>query len=223
MQEKLNESVLNLESMVSKDEEFECYFLSDDEFEALDISFPEEEDTRNSLQSDSIEVENVLNEEVRLNKEDSFDSLTISEKTVEDRPKEIELEELRLDTFIPSMSPPVSRSSSVEKGVISIIYAPTGKRVLFSQSLINDLGIDDMIQIGYTDSQLLLGSNLGPHYKNRKLKKQKFKSVLYDAALIKELINQFALDYQGVTSRTFDDVSFKQVQGNKVAVISIKK
>lgn len=222
MNDKLNESVLNVETTVSKDEEFGNFFLAGEEFEPLDFSFPEEEEKGDSIQSNSIEVENVLKEEAPLSEENSFDSFTISEKTIEDYSEQIDLEELRLDTFISSTSSPVSKSSSVEKGVLSIIFAPTGKRITFDQSLINDLGIDNIIQIGYNDSQLLIGSNLGSQYKNRKLKKQKLKSVLYDAALIKELIKQFTLDYKDVTSRTFDEVSFKQVQGNKVALITIQ-
>lgn len=208
---------------VADDQEFDSFYLSDEEIGALDLSFTEEENTGDNVQSDSTEVDKELNEEVASNAEDSFDSFTIPEKMAEDHPEEIDLEELVLDSFTPSTSTPISKVEQVTKGIVSIIFAKTGKRITFDHSLIDDLGLDGTIQVGYNDRQLLLGSNLDSQYQNRTFRKQGAKYVLYDAALIKELIKHFNLDYNNVTSRTFDDVMYKQHQGRKVALITIKK
>lgn len=220
---KLNTVQIEGVVAVADNQEFDSVDLSDGEIKTLDLPFPEEENTWDNVQSDSTEVDKALNEEVASNAEDSFDSFTIPEKTVEDHAEEIGLEELVLDSFTPSTSTPISKVASVTKGLVSIIYAKTGKRITFDQSLIDTLGLDEIIQVGYNDRQLLLGSNLDSQYQNRHFRKQGTKYVLYDAALIQELIKHFNLDYNNVTSRTFDDVVYKQHQGSKVALITIKK
>ena len=136
--------------------------------------------------------------------------------------EDLELDELSLDEFIPAVSKPITKTT-VSKGLVSIIYAKTGKRIVFDQTFVEDLGVDKTLQIGYNDCHLLLGSNLSPSYKDRTLRKQGSKYVLYDSALIQELISNFNLDYTGVTSKTFNQVTYKQCQGNKVALITIKK
>lgn len=208
---------------VADNKEFASVYLSDGEIEGLDFPSSEEKDTWNNVQSDSTELDKTLNEEVASNDENSFDSFIIQEKTPKDHAEEIDLEELVLGSFTPSTSTLISKVSSVTKGLVSIIYAKTGKRITFDQSLIDTLGLDEIIQVGYNDHQLLLGSNLDLQYQNRYFRKQGTKYVLYDAALIQELIKHFNLDYNNVTSHTFDDVIYKQYQGNKVALITIKK
>lgn len=198
MNNNSNKTILNETTMILEDKKLDV-ILTDNDIEALDLGSP----------IDS-----------RVKDEQDFNSFIIPENQVVTA--DYELEALDLDLFVPSRSIPVSKSSSVGKGLVSIIWAPSGKRITFDQSLIHDLGINETIQIGYNENQLLLAADLGTTYKNRKLKQQKSKSVLYDTALIKELIKQFNLDYQDVTSRTFDEVSFKQVQGSKVALITIK-
>ncbi|CUQ18121.1 Uncharacterised protein [Turicibacter sanguinis] len=219
MTNELNTLLLNEVDVESKDKELEALSLNDRDIEALDLDFPNDCGLDEEFESEKT----IMNEEIIVSEEDDFSSFTLPEDPIEETITQNELEELELDLFLPSMSTPVSKVTSVSKGLVSIIYAKTGKRIIFEPTLIEELGLEETIQVGYNDCHLLLGSNLSPQYKNRKLKKQGKKYVLYDAALIQELIKNFNLDYTGVTSRTFDDVIYKQHQGSKVALITIKK
>ncbi len=219
MTNELNTLLLNEVDVESKGKELEALSLNDRDIEALDLDFPNDCGLDEGVESE----ETIMNEERIVSEEDDFSSFILTEDSIEEAITQSELEELELDLFLPSMSTPVSKVTSVSKGLVSIIYAKTGKRIIFEPTLIEELGLEETIQVGYNDCHLLLGSNLSPQYKNRKLKKQGKKYVLYDAALIQELIKNFNLDYTGVTSRTFDDVIYKQHQGSKVALITIKK
>lgn len=219
MTNELNTLLLNEVDVESKGKELEALSLNDRDIEALDLDFPNDCGLDEGFESE----ETIMNEERIVSEEDDFSSFILTEDSIEEAITQSELEELELDLFLPSMSTPVSKVTSVSKGLVSIIYAKTGKRIIFEPTLIEELGLEETIQVGYNDCHLLLGSNLSPQYKNRKLKKQGKKYVLYDAALIQELIKNFNLDYTGVTSRTFDDVIYKQHQGSKVALITIKK
>lgn len=219
MTTELNTLLLNGVDVKSEDKELEAISLNDIDSEALDLDFPNDCGLDEEFES----KETIMNEEIIVSEEDDFSSFTIPEDSIEEAINKSELEELELDLFLPSMSTPVSKVTSVSKGLVSIIYAKTGKRITFDSSLIEDLGLDETLQVGYDHKQLLLGVNLSPQYKNRKLKKQGKKYVLYDSALIQELIQNFNLDYSGVTSQTFDDVTYKKHQGSKVALITIKK
>lgn len=218
MTNELNTLLLNEVDVESKDKELEALSLNDIDIEALDLDFPNDCGLDEEFESEKT----IMNEEIIVSEEDDFSSFTLPEDPIEETITQNELEELELDLFLPSMSTPVSKVTSVSKGLVSIIYAKTGKRIIFDPTLIEDLGLEETIQVGYNDCHLLLGSNLSSQYKNRKLKKQGKKYVLYDAALIQELIKNFNLDYTDVTSRTFDDVIYKQHQGSKVALITIK-
>ena len=219
MPNDLNTFLLNEVDVESKGKELEALSLNDRDIEALDLDFPNDCGLDEEFESEKT----IMNEEIIVSEEDDFSSFTLPEDPIEETITQNELEELELDLFLPSMSTPVSKVTSVSKGLVSIIYAKTGKRITFDSSLIEDLGLDETLQVGYDHKQLLLGVNLSPQYKNRKLKKQGKKYVLYDSALIQELIQNFNLDYSGVTSQTFDDVTYKKHQGSKVALITIKK
>ena len=219
MTNELNTLLLNEVDVESKGKELEALSLNDRDIEVLDLDFPNDCGLDEGFESE----ETIMNEERIVSEEDDFSSFILTEDSIEEAITQSELEELELDLFLPSMSTPVSKVTSVSKGLVSIIYAKTGKRIIFEPTLIEELGLEETIQVGYNDCHLLLGSNLSPQYKNRKLKKQGEKYVLYDAALIQEPIKNFNLDYTGVTSRTFDDVIYKQHQGSKVALITIKK
>lgn len=219
MTTELNTLLLNGVDVKSEDKELEAISLNDIDSEALDLDFPNDCGLDEEFES----KETIMNEEIIVSEEDDFSSFTIPEDSIEEAINKSELEELELDLFLPSMSTPVSKVTSVSKGLVSIIYAKTGKRIVFDQTFVEDLGVDKTLQIGYNDCHLLLGSNLSPSYKDRTLRKQGSKYVLYDSALIQELISNFNLDYTGVTSKTFNQVTYKQCQGNKVALITIKK
>ncbi len=218
MTNELNTLLLNEVDVESKDKELEALSLNDIDSEALDLDFPNDCGLDEEFESE----ETIMNEERIMSEEDDFSSFTLPEDPIEEAITQSELEELELDLFLPSRSTPVSKVTSVSNGLVSIIYAKTGKRITFDPTLIEDLGLEETLQVGYNDCHLLLGSNLSPQYKNRKLKKQGKKYVLYDSALIQELISHFKLDYTDVTSKTFNQVTYKQCQGNKVALITIK-
>lgn len=219
MTNEFNTLLSNEVDVESKDKELEALSLNDREIEALDLDFSMDCELDEEFECGGT----TMGEESIVSEKCEFSSFILTEDSMDESKTESELEELELELFFPAMSKPVSKVTSVSKGMVTIIYAKTGKRMIFDPTLIEDLGLKETIQVGYNDCHLLLGSNLSPQYKNRQLKKQGKKYVLYDAALIQELIKNFNLDYNNITSRTFDDVIYKQHQGSKVALITIKK
>lgn len=236
---------MNLGGLVMKNQNLEMLTISDSEFEELmkesgflmdfnetDLVFQNEEkvDCEEGQGEKSFELQEIQETNLVVDSEyDDFETFEICEEDIQEiqgecslDKEDLELDELSLDEFIPAVSKPITKTT-VSKGLVSIIYAKTGKRITFDPTLIEDLGLEETLQVGYNNRQLLLGSNLSPNYKNRKFRKQGAKYVLYDAALIQELIQNFNLDYSEVTSQTFDDVTYKQHQGTKVALITIKK
>lgn len=202
---------MNLGGLVMKNENLEMLTISDSEFEEL---MKESE-----FLMDFNETDLVFQNQEKVDCEEDIQEIQ-GECSLDK--EDLELDELSLDEFMPAVSKPITKTT-VSKGLVSIIYAKTGKRIVFDQTFVEDLGVDETLQIGYNDCHLLLGSNLSPSYKDRTLRKQGAKYVLYDSALIQELISNFNLDYTGVTSKTFNQVTYKQCQGNKVALITIKK
>ena len=236
---------MKLGGLVMKNQNLEMLTISDSEFEELmkeseflmdfnetDLVFQNEEkvDCEEGQGEKSFELQEIQETNLVVDSEDDdFETFEICEEDIQEiqgecslDKEDLELDELSLNEFIPAVSKPITKTT-VSKGLVSIIYAKTGKRIVFDQTFVEDLGVDKTLQIGYNDCHLLLGSNLSPSYKDRTLRKQGSKYVLYDSALIQELISNFNLDYTGVTSKTFNQVTYKQCQGNKVALITIKK
>lgn len=224
----------NLKYLEISDSDFEELMKESEDlmdFNEMDLIFEDDEEVvwEENQDDKSFELQGIQETNLVIDFEnDDFETFDISEEDIEETQGEcsldkenLELNEVSLDEFIPAVSKPMNKMN-VLKGGVSIIYAKTGKRIIFDPTLIEDLGLEEMIQVGYNQRQLLLGSNLSGNYQNFKIRKQGTKYVLYASTLIRELISNFNLDYTEVVSKTFNQVTYKQCQGKKVAVITIK-
>lgn len=107
-------------------------------------------------------------------------------------------------------------------GILSIVSSKDGKRLSFSNEVMEELENPVKIQIAMDDENLAISENLpdNENYFNVKLTGKK--SIVYAADLVNEIIEHFDLDFSDVVCMTFHEVVYIENEESKIAVIKIK-
>lgn len=124
----------------------------------------------------------------------------------------VETKETDIKEFL-NNSKPVSaknrrRSYSDTIGVLSMVNAKTGMRIVFSKDSYEELGRPDFLQFALTDEELLIGRVLSDNTDKFNVKNCKGKGIVYSASLVKEITEAFSLNYINRTSITFSEARF---------------
>lgn len=118
----------------------------------------------------------------------------------------------------------VQKTRTNQKGGFSVIYAETGKRVTLSKTMLNLLSSDlDSIQIGYTDTALIIGEYLGKEYTNYTLKTLGKSLAIYNSELVKEIKDIYNLDFTNKSSLTFGVKKLEDLEDKKIIFIDMLK
>ena len=96
-----------------------------------------------------------------------------------------------------------SRSYTDSVGVLAMVNANTGKRIVMSKESYEQLGQPERVQFALTDKELLIGKTLNNGSDKFNVKNYKNKGIIYSASLVKEITEAFSLDYNDRTSITF--------------------
>lgn len=123
-------------------------------------------------------------------------------------------------SFIPSSSKGLERVVARE-GVMSIVNAKTGKRVVLSKDLLDKIQVNEKVQFSFNDGVLAIGNNLPNNDNFFSVKPGKSKGNIYSAGLVEEITEQYSLDFSNRTSMTFDDVEYIEDTDLRVAIVKV--
>jgi hypothetical protein len=115
-----------------------------------------------------------------------------------------------------------SKRSSTRSGHFQIVWSEKcGRRVAFKKYLLETLGYPKQIQIAYSENKLAIGPEIPGCSKYYEPKEYGNNFIIYSYPLADELKNYFNLDYSTRTCYSFSNVVFEEINGKKVAVITI--
>lgn len=144
-----------------------------------------------------------------------------SENKVVNNGYEYELnEDVDLDEFKPSESRTMNKCIT-EAGVLSIINAKSGKRIIISNEIMEILNNPSKIVMSFTEDRIAIGENLPNNDNYFNVKRMKSKGVIYSAGIVKEITEIYELDFSNKTSITFFDVEYAKYEDNVVAIIAV--
>ena len=98
-----------------------------------------------------------------------------------------------------------------------------GNRLTLSKALIKELELDEHIYIVpniYDNEIILSGVEIGDISSKATLSKDK--KFVYSAPIVKMLTELFKLNYSGISSLSFSDITIDLYKDNKVAVVKIE-
>lgn len=149
----------------------------------------------------------------------------IVEETIEETIEEIEEvnqeQQYNLENFKASKSKQknVIRSN---QGVATIINTEkSGKRIVFSNNVMEELGNPPKILISCSDNAIAVGERLPDNQNFLSIKYSKTKGTIYSAGTVNELTEMYQLDFRNKTSITFSEVKYTTYENHKVAIITI--
>lgn len=112
--------------------------------------------------------------------------------------------------------------SITEAGVLSIINAKTGKRIIISNEIMEILNNPSKVVMSFTEDKIAIGENLPNNDNYFNVKRMKSKGVIYSAGIVKEITEIYELDFSNKTSITFFDVEYAKYEDNVVAIIAVE-
>lgn len=128
-----------------------------------------------------------------------------------------------MSTFRPASSTSRSRGSA-DPGVMSVVNSKkNGKRVSLPRAVMDRLNNPKTVQFAFTEGKIAVAEKLPGNDVSFNIRRGKNMAIIYAADLVREIAEQFDLDFTGRTSVTFHDVEYHEVDGYPVAVISVSK
>lgn len=99
-----------------------------------------------------------------------------------------------------------NKGSSYGLGGITLVYHDKGKRIELSNRVVQMLKDPVHIKFCFTDKLLILISVNEDEEGANIIKWMNKRKVIYNAKLIKEILEHFKIDYKSKTSFTFNDI-----------------
>lgn len=103
-------------------------------------------------------------------------------------------------------------------GGITFVYHDKGKRIEFSNRVVNMFENPTHIKFCFTDEYLILISVKEDEDGANAIKTMNKRKVIYNATLIKEILEYFNIDYKAQTSLTFNNIEAVDGIENAIAV-----
>ena len=124
--------------------------------------------------------------------------------------------------FQPPKAIPSARKHKKNSGVLTIVKSKkNGKRIEFPPNFCEQLGIDKKVQLAFDGNALVVIPETDkPEYPVYDLKDNGRKKVLYNAALVEEIVEQLNLDYGTCVSKTLNDVRLEEWGEVQIAIVS---
>lgn len=115
-----------------------------------------------------------------------------------------------LEALVSRASPLQFGSSGIRGGLISVVYSPQSIRLAINKAANEKLGYPTEIYFGCEGEYLFMFNSQGTSFEGKKISSNnKGKLLIYDAALVKSIVETFDLDYSNVTSKSFAEGYFK--------------
>lgn len=111
-------------------------------------------------------------------------------------------------------------------GVLSIVYHKCGIRMAIPDNTYSELGYTSSLQFGFSKDSLIVASKLSDDQISYSVRvqegKKTKKAIIYNAELVKEIIKEFELEFNGKSTITFHDIRYVMKGDVKVAIIKMK-
>ena len=111
-----------------------------------------------------------------------------------------------------------NKGSSYGLGGMTLVYHDKGKRIELSNRVVQMLKDPAHIKFCFTDKLLILISVNEDEEGANIIKWMNKRKVIYNANLIKEILEHFKIDYKSKTSFTFNDIEAVDGIDNAIAV-----
>ena len=111
-----------------------------------------------------------------------------------------------------------NKGSSYGLGGITLVYHDKGKRVELSNRVVQMFKDPTHIKFFFKDNLLILLSVNEDEDGANLIKSMGTRKVIYNAKLIKEILEHFKIDYKSKTSFTFNDIESVDGIENAIAV-----
>ena len=148
-----------------------------------------------------------------------------NQETIEETIEEIEEvnqeQQYNLENFKASKSKQ-KNVIKINQGVATIINTEkSGKRIVFSNNVMEELGNPPKILISCSDNAIAVGERLPDNQNFLSIKYSKTKGTIYSTGIVNELTEMYQLDFRNKTSITFSEVKYTTYENHKVAIITI--
>lgn len=107
-------------------------------------------------------------------------------------------------------------------GAISIVNADTGKRITIAKECYSAIGNPSKIQFALNENSFIIGEKVLEDNNDFNVKVSNGKAIIYSSALVKEITENFNLDFSNKTSLTFSDVQYSNTDGVEIMIVKMK-
>ena len=191
----------------------------------------------------TFDVDTTINQDVNQSNEDNITisdgnetyntSEIIEDKTQDEVAQEAILVEVEVADVVESIVTDVlSNAKSVSSrsitrtigkaGAISIVNAKTGNRIKIAKECYSAIGNPPKVQFALSDNNLILGEKVLDNNNDFNVKEISGKAIIYSSALVKEITENFNLDFSNRTSLTFSDVQYSNADDVPIMIVKIK-
>lgn len=152
---------------------------------------------------------------------EEYENKETIEETIEKIEEVTQEQQYNLENFKASKSKQKS-VIKINQGVATIINTEkSGKRIVFSNNVMEELGNPPKILISCSDNAIAVGERLPDNQNFLSIKYSKTKGTIYSAGIVNELTEMYQLDFSNRTSITFSEVNYTTYENYKVAIITI--
>ena len=115
-------------------------------------------------------------------------------------------------------------SSGHSKPGFGVVFNRNSKRLSFTKGLAEPLGLEETVDIFplVDEGVVLIASRLDFEGVSSGKVCGEGKKISYSAPLVEMIVSAFNLDYSACSSKSFDSISFDEIDGIKVAAVKIK-
>lgn len=107
-------------------------------------------------------------------------------------------------------------------GAISIVNANSGNRITIARECYSAIGNPSKVQFALTDKSVIIGEKVLENNNDFNVKESNGKAIIYSSALVKEITENFNLDFSNRTSLTFSDVQYSNADDVQIMIVKIK-
>lgn len=123
--------------------------------------------------------------------------------------------------FVPLDVIQKEKEGSLKNGILTIVCsASNGKRLLFSDTLVEALHLEDSVKLGFVKGTLIVGKNLPGQGNCFHLRNNGKKKVLYSSPVVQAIAEQMQIDFSGSVSYTFYDVEMDEHKSYTIAMFN---
>lgn len=211
LEEFVNQSHMD-NSNTLEDEELEIDELEEtlsqidmDHNDTFEDEYPEDEELQEAVKPTPKEKQNQPQSKAQHTILQNEKSLASSKSQLNEKHTLGPLQELVKQTSVIRFS-----SSSGRGGLISIVKSSNGTRFVISKSVNEELGYPTEIYFGCENDHLIMFNSQDTPIEGKKIPaNNKGKLIIYDAALVNDIVEAFNLDYSDVTSKSFAQGHFE--------------